>query len=63
MLRHHLGGGTAGLPLAVRLAETTGVRVGVLEAGTRIEDDPLLDEPRMSCRLKMKTLLHYLLYR
>ena len=40
------GGGTAGVPLAVRLAETPGVRVGVLEAGTFISDDPMLDQLR-----------------
>ncbi|KZV67483.1 GMC oxidoreductase [Peniophora sp. CONT] len=40
------GGGTAGFPLAVRLAETPGVRVGVLEAGAHHTDDPMLDQLR-----------------
>ncbi|VDB86262.1 unnamed protein product [Peniophora sp. CBMAI 1063] len=41
-----VGGGTAGLPLAVRLAETPDVRVGVLEAGAHITSDPMLDQLR-----------------
>ncbi|KAJ3743523.1 alcohol oxidase [Lentinula detonsa] len=40
-----IGGGTAGLAVASRLAEDTEVQVGVIEAGTFHRDDPLIDVP------------------
>ena len=41
-----IGGGTAGIALASRLAEDDGVNVGVLEAGYHHDDYPLSDIPR-----------------
>ncbi|KAF8751781.1 alcohol oxidase, partial [Rhizoctonia solani] len=41
-----VGGGTAGLAVAARLAENSSVTVGVVEAGQYIVDDPLIDTPR-----------------
>ncbi|KAA1478268.1 alcohol oxidase [Dentipellis sp. KUC8613] len=40
-----VGGGTAGLTVASRLAETPNVQVGVLEAGFFHQGDPLVDVP------------------
>ncbi|PBK86382.1 alcohol oxidase, partial [Armillaria gallica] len=40
-----VGAGTAGLTLASRLAEDRNVQVGVIEAGTYHENDPLIDVP------------------
>ncbi|CAE6364331.1 unnamed protein product [Rhizoctonia solani] len=42
-----VGGGTAGLALAARLAENSSVTVGVIEAGQYIVDDPLIDTPQL----------------
>ncbi|CAE6406476.1 Glucose oxidase [Rhizoctonia solani AG-1 IB] len=41
-----VGGGTAGLAVAARLAENSSVTVGVIEAGQYIVDDPLIDTPQ-----------------
>ncbi|THH21250.1 hypothetical protein EW146_g259 [Bondarzewia mesenterica] len=40
-----IGGGTAGLALASRLAENEKFQVGVIEAGTFHQNDPLIDIP------------------
>jgi hypothetical protein len=40
-----VGGGTAGLIVAARLAEPAHIRVGVLEAGKDHRNDPLVDTP------------------
>ncbi|QRW18391.1 GMC oxidoreductase [Rhizoctonia solani] len=42
-----VGGGTAGLAVAARLAENSSVTVGVVEAGQYIVDDPLIDTPQL----------------
>ncbi|CAE6436115.1 unnamed protein product [Rhizoctonia solani] len=42
-----VGGGTAGLAVAARLAENASVTVGVIEAGQYIADDPLIDTPQL----------------
>ncbi|KAG8733316.1 hypothetical protein FRC11_007199, partial [Ceratobasidium sp. 423] len=42
-----VGGGTAGLAVAARLAENSSVTVGVIEAGQYIVDDPLIDTPQL----------------
>ncbi|CUA70878.1 Oxygen-dependent choline dehydrogenase [Rhizoctonia solani] len=42
-----VGGGTAGLAVAARLAENASVTVGVIEAGQYIVDDPLIDTPQL----------------
>ncbi|KAJ3981819.1 alcohol oxidase [Lentinula detonsa] len=42
-----IGGGNAGLPIAARLSENPDVIVGVLEAGTVVED-PVIDVPSLS---------------
>ncbi|CAE6443613.1 hypothetical protein ACGC1H_002523 [Rhizoctonia solani] len=42
-----VGGGTAGLAVAARLAENSSVTVGVIEAGAYIVDDPLVDTPQL----------------
>ncbi|KEP51005.1 glucose oxidase-like protein [Rhizoctonia solani 123E] len=42
-----VGGGTAGLAVAARLAENSSVTVGVIEAGEYIVDDPLIDTPQL----------------
>ncbi|KAG8839753.1 hypothetical protein FRC20_005935, partial [Serendipita sp. 405] len=39
-----VGGGTAGLTLASKLAESA--RVGIIEAGEYFPDDPLIDVPK-----------------
>ncbi|KAF8874567.1 GMC oxidoreductase-domain-containing protein [Gymnopilus junonius] len=41
-----IGGGNAGVPLAVRLAEDRSARVGLLEAGSMVSDDPLITQPK-----------------
>ncbi|KAL5513618.1 hypothetical protein ACEPAH_4017 [Sanghuangporus vaninii] len=43
-----LGGGTAGMVLAARLAEEPGVLVGVVEAGKFLIDDPVVNTPGLS---------------
>ncbi|KAJ6579502.1 alcohol oxidase [Mycena vulgaris] len=40
-----IGGGTAGLTLASRLAEDEALQIGVIEAGSFHPNDPLIDEP------------------
>ncbi|KAI5860686.1 putative choline dehydrogenase [Durotheca rogersii] len=40
-----IGGGTAGLALASRLAQDEGIKVGVLEAGNYHQGNPLIDIP------------------
>ncbi|KAI0036385.1 alcohol oxidase [Vararia minispora EC-137] len=51
-----VGGGNAGIPLAVRLSELGNVSVGVLEAGEKIEGDPIVDLPsRMGEALRQET--------
>ncbi|KAJ6589232.1 hypothetical protein B0H19DRAFT_1058267 [Mycena capillaripes] len=40
-----IGGGTAGLPVANRLSEDANIQVGVLEAGSFLENDDLIDVP------------------
>lgn len=40
-----IGGGTAGLAVAARLAERSELRVGLLEAGNSIEDDERVKVP------------------
>ena len=42
-----VGGGTAGLAVAARLAENSTITVGVIEAGQYIVDDPLIDTPQL----------------
>ncbi|KAJ1308023.1 hypothetical protein OPQ81_002094 [Rhizoctonia solani] len=42
-----VGGGTAGLAVAARLAENSSVTVGVIEAGQYIVNDPLIDTPQL----------------
>lgn len=42
-----VGGGTAGLCVAVRLTENPNVRVGVLEAGSNRMDDPQITTPSL----------------
>lgn len=42
-----IGGGTAGLVLAVRLTEDSNVTVGVLELGGNRLNDPLIDAPNL----------------
>ncbi|KAK6435019.1 hypothetical protein LTR95_008802, partial [Oleoguttula sp. CCFEE 5521] len=40
-----IGGGTAGLCVAARLSENPDVKVGVLEAGKNLMDDPAVYTP------------------
>ncbi|KAJ7083066.1 alcohol oxidase [Mycena belliarum] len=40
-----IGGGTAGLTLAARLAEDPALQIGVIEAGSFHSNDPIIDEP------------------
>lgn len=42
-----VGGGTAGLVVAVRLSENAGVTVGVIEAGKNKLNDAFVDTPAM----------------
>ncbi|QRV90174.1 GMC oxidoreductase [Ceratobasidium sp. AG-Ba] len=42
-----VGGGTAGLAVAARLAENSSITVGVIEAGQYIQNDPLIDTPQL----------------
>ncbi|KAG9095752.1 hypothetical protein FRC06_009462, partial [Ceratobasidium sp. 370] len=42
-----VGGGTAGLAVAARLAENSSISVGVIEAGQYIQNDPLIDTPQL----------------
>lgn len=42
-----IGGGTAGLPLAVRLSEDAATTVTVLEAGEYRPDDPRVNTPAL----------------
>lgn len=42
-----VGGGTAGLCVAARLSECPGVKVGVLEAGSNLMDDPQIYTPSL----------------
>ncbi|KAH7337859.1 alcohol oxidase [Rhizoctonia solani] len=47
-----VGGGTAGLALAVRLSDNPKVSVGVIEAGPYYENDPLIDTPALAGQLQ-----------
>ncbi|CAE7227869.1 unnamed protein product [Rhizoctonia solani] len=47
-----VGGGTAGLALAARLSEKPKVSVGVIEAGSYYEDDPLINTPSLAGQLQ-----------
>ncbi|KAJ7698142.1 hypothetical protein B0H17DRAFT_927750, partial [Mycena rosella] len=40
-----VGGGTAGLTVAVRLTEDPNIRVGVIEAGQYRPGDPVIEVP------------------
>ncbi|KAJ6579513.1 alcohol oxidase [Mycena vulgaris] len=40
-----IGGGTAGLPIANRLSSDPNIKVGILEAGLLLENDPIIDIP------------------
>lgn len=42
-----VGGGTAGLAVAVRLTENRDVKVGVIEAGKNLMDDPQIYTPSL----------------
>ncbi|KDQ18213.1 hypothetical protein BOTBODRAFT_128303 [Botryobasidium botryosum FD-172 SS1] len=41
-----IGAGTAALPIAAKLSQNPDVHVGVLEAGLKFENDPLIDTPQ-----------------
>ncbi|KAJ7112908.1 alcohol oxidase [Mycena epipterygia] len=41
-----IGGGIGGLPVANRLSEDPNIKVGILEAGLLLDDDPIVDIPR-----------------
>ncbi|KAJ6535901.1 alcohol oxidase [Mycena vulgaris] len=40
-----IGGGTAGLPIANKLSNDPNIKVGILEAGLFLENDPIIDVP------------------
>ncbi|TFY59193.1 hypothetical protein EVG20_g7881 [Dentipellis fragilis] len=45
-----VGGGTAGIPLAVRLAEDKSLHIGVIEAGSLRLGDPIINVPNFNGR-------------
>ncbi|KAJ1300922.1 hypothetical protein OPQ81_003348 [Rhizoctonia solani] len=56
-----IGGGTAGLTLAARLAENPSTTVGVIEAGEYRPDDPLINTPGVAFSIPRNATYDWLL--